>query len=358
MNEVTRIHLARVSYDIDVAAKKELEKYLSAVKRSLGSETDAMEDIEIRMTEILAERGVVKDSVITGPDIKAIIAQLGEPKEFASDEQENTETAAAGVGRKKYYRDTEHAVFGGVIAGLAAYTGWDVTLLRVLAVILTIIPSWGTLIIVYLVIWICAPEAKTVGEKLEMHGEPVNLGSIRDSAKRFGERAEVVGQEMTEKANEVGKKFEAQAPKIGSAIGRGILAFLGIIGLVVCASLIVALVIGSNQVLLWLVGADVAYKPLLTVAVSFAVALASLTIILGLVMSTAFMIGRFGKGYKRGLAVLTILVVVMTATVASLASSWVSMAGHDGVNDAVNQFVDDANVYNRDGSRWCVGFCR
>jgi hypothetical protein len=57
MNEISRIHLGRTSYDIDVEARKDLERYLRDVRRSLGQETDAMEDIEIRMSEICRRAG-------------------------------------------------------------------------------------------------------------------------------------------------------------------------------------------------------------------------------------------------------------------------------------------------------------
>ena len=53
MNEVTRIRLGRIAYDIDINAKKELEKYSRAIRKSLGQDSDVYDDIEIRMTEIL-----------------------------------------------------------------------------------------------------------------------------------------------------------------------------------------------------------------------------------------------------------------------------------------------------------------
>ena len=31
MNEITRIHIAKVAYDIEVSAKKELEKYIKSL---------------------------------------------------------------------------------------------------------------------------------------------------------------------------------------------------------------------------------------------------------------------------------------------------------------------------------------
>ena len=49
-------------------------------------------------------------------------------------------------------------MLGGVISGMAAYLGWDVTLLRLLLLVVWI---WGvgTLIPVYIVCWLISPEA-------------------------------------------------------------------------------------------------------------------------------------------------------------------------------------------------------
>jgi phage shock protein PspC (stress-responsive transcriptional regulator) len=355
MNEVSRIHLARVSYEIDIAAKKELESYLNAIKRSLGKETDAMEDIEIRMTEILAERGVVQGSVVTESDVKAIVEQLGEPKDFASNDDSSHDVRQETA--KKYYRDSENGILGGVIAGLAAYTGWDVTLLRILAVALAIIPvGWGWLVVVYLVVWICAPEAKSVSEKMEMRGEPINLESLKESAKKVGEQAERTGNEVAAKLEVAGQKISEEVPKVGAVVGRVLMVFCGVVGLMVSVSILFGLVIGSNSVLFWLTGVEIAHKPLLVVTVAFAVALIAVAVVLGLVMSTAFMIGKFTKGYKVSVTVLAVLLVVLATSVASLSASWAWTAGRDGVKDTAEKFVNDA-VW-RDGDDWCVGICK
>ena len=54
MKEITRIHLAKVAYDIELDAKHDLEKYIDALGKHTDS--DVMIDIESRMVELLAER--------------------------------------------------------------------------------------------------------------------------------------------------------------------------------------------------------------------------------------------------------------------------------------------------------------
>ncbi|MEY4384488.1 MAG: hypothetical protein RI995_2030 [Bacteroidota bacterium] len=77
---------------------------------------------------------------------------------------------------KRFYRDPDNKVIGGVIAGISKFTGWDLGLLRVLSVIS--IFAFGTGIFIYLVLMAITPEAKTITEKMDMEGEPITLENI------------------------------------------------------------------------------------------------------------------------------------------------------------------------------------
>jgi phage shock protein PspC (stress-responsive transcriptional regulator) len=83
---------------------------------------------------------------------------------------------------RKFYRDPEKKVIGGVMSGIAAYTGWDVGLLRVLAVLS--VGLFGSGVIAYLVILVITPEAKTMKDKMEMTGEPITLENIENNIKK------------------------------------------------------------------------------------------------------------------------------------------------------------------------------
>ena len=63
------------------------------------------------------------------------------------------------------------------MGGLAAYLGWDPTLLRLLALVI-LICGYGTLIPVYIICWLVIPEARTAAEKLSMRGEAVTVENI------------------------------------------------------------------------------------------------------------------------------------------------------------------------------------
>ncbi|MEQ8423308.1 MAG: PspC domain-containing protein, partial [Cyclobacteriaceae bacterium] len=83
---------------------------------------------------------------------------------------------------KKMFRDPEKKVIGGVASGVGIFFGIDVTLVRVLFVVFTIAGGLGFL--VYLILWIALPEAKTITEKMQMQGEPVTLSNIETTVKK------------------------------------------------------------------------------------------------------------------------------------------------------------------------------
>ena len=179
MKEITRIHIAKMSYDVEIEAKKQLEAYLKALEVNSG-DTDIMDDIEIRITEILAERGVQKNGVVTEDDIEALKKQLGEPREFMTDDAKvANDGEMVSESARKLFRDTDHAVFGGVLAGAAAFFKVNPALVRILFIIVAL-ASFGTALLVYIVLWIAVPPAHTAADKLQMAGRPVTVESIRE----------------------------------------------------------------------------------------------------------------------------------------------------------------------------------
>lgn len=83
---------------------------------------------------------------------------------------------------KKMFRDTEKKVIGGVASGVAAFFGADIALIRVLFVVAAIFGGLG--LIVYIILWIALPQAKTITERMQMQGEPVTLSNIETTVKK------------------------------------------------------------------------------------------------------------------------------------------------------------------------------
>lgn len=83
---------------------------------------------------------------------------------------------------KKMFRDSERKVIGGVSGGVAAFFGIDIVAMRLLFIIFTIF--FGVGFIIYIVLWIALPEAKTITDRMEMQGEPVTLSNIESNIKK------------------------------------------------------------------------------------------------------------------------------------------------------------------------------
>ena len=64
---------------------------------------------------------------------------------------------------------------------MGAYWDIDPVILRIIFVVLTLAGGMGALI--YLILYIVIPEAKTTAQKIEMKGEPVNIHNIKESVK-------------------------------------------------------------------------------------------------------------------------------------------------------------------------------
>ena len=77
---------------------------------------------------------------------------------------------------KRLYRDGDNKILGGVAFGLANYFGVDPAIIRILFIVSLFIGGFGLL--AYLILWISIPEAKTVGEKMNMKGYTLTLENI------------------------------------------------------------------------------------------------------------------------------------------------------------------------------------
>lgn len=94
---------------------------------------------------------------------------------------------------KKFYRDPDRKVVGGVAAGVASYFGVDLGVVRFLWVLSILL--FGTGFLIYIVLWVIAPVANTLTEKMEMQGEPITLSNIESNIKQSLNLEERGGEE-------------------------------------------------------------------------------------------------------------------------------------------------------------------
>jgi phage shock protein PspC (stress-responsive transcriptional regulator) len=107
--------------------------------------------------------------------ISYIVLWIVLPEKFYPKEETSEKT-------KKMYRNPDNRVLGGVAGGLGSYFGSDPTLIRIFFVLLFFFGGSGLLL--YIVLWVITPEAKTLTEKMRMQGEPVTLTNIEHQVKK------------------------------------------------------------------------------------------------------------------------------------------------------------------------------
>jgi phage shock protein PspC (stress-responsive transcriptional regulator) len=215
MNEVKHIHIGRQQFTVSVEAYSELKNYLEAIKKKVGeSGADVVEEVELRMAELLTARGITTEKVIVLKDVKFLKSQLGEPSDFSeSDEPAPKGSKPEEETTKRLFRDTDGAMIAGVAAGLARYFGIDATIIRLLFIGFTLIGGSG--ILVYLLLWLLVPEAKTTSDRLSMQGKPATI----DNLKQVVERADLPG---------AAKRGGSIAAKVLAVAGKVLLFIIGL----------------------------------------------------------------------------------------------------------------------------------
>lgn len=192
MKKTLTVNLAGTVFHIDDDAYRLLDNYLNNLRLYFQKQEGAQEivdDIENRVCELFLERIDKGQQVITIANVEEVIARLGKPEDFemADDNQteqedkstkrENNSYSTYAKTERRLYRDPDNKILGGVFSGMAAYLGWDVTLIRLIAIIILIF-GYGVLIPIYIICWLVIPEARTAPEKLAMRGEEVNMENI------------------------------------------------------------------------------------------------------------------------------------------------------------------------------------
>ena len=177
MKKVVNINLAGTKFTIDEDAYLKLDKYLSSINKHFSKSSgfeDIMYDIESRVAELFLEDRQGTD-IITIGKVDNIEKVMGTPNDFGAVDDEAVQTARLQT-NKRFFRDPDNKVLGGVASGLAAYFGIEKPLF--MRALILIISLSGIGILPYLILWILIPEAKSASDKLAMHGEAINIDSI------------------------------------------------------------------------------------------------------------------------------------------------------------------------------------
>lgn len=256
MNKTVTINLSGIVFHIDENAYEQLKKYLEKLKAHFSStqgKEEIIADIESRLAEMFAERNADANKVIMVADVDEVILAMGKPEELPGNEEEEQkaspkteQTIYYENGRKRFFRNPEDKVLGGVCSGISAYFDIDPIYLR-LVFGLSIIFA-GTGILLYFILWFIIPEAKTTSDKLLMRGERVNVATIeknvREEMESLKKRGEAFAGELS--SDEMKHRVRSSSQKVGDFIGDILKAFgkfiAGIFGIVITIFSIAVLV--------------------------------------------------------------------------------------------------------------------
>jgi len=179
------INLGGYSFNIDEDAYAELKRYLKNLEFHFAQEESASEilsDIETRLAELFRTKITTYKQVITMTDVNQAISVMGTPEDISDSDGPSARDKFATPGHHRIYRDTENRIIGGVCAGMGAYWNLDPLIIRIIFIALVLAGGLGVLI--YLILYIVLPEARTTAQKIEMKGNPVNIHNIKDSVKK------------------------------------------------------------------------------------------------------------------------------------------------------------------------------
>ncbi len=220
MNKTVNINLAGIFFHIDEDAYLKLQRYLEAIKRSFTDSqgrSEIIADIEARIAELFNERVQNDKQVIRIKEVDEVISIMGQPEDYLVDDEIFEDEPQPSYRKKsessrKLYRDTDNSYIGGVSSGLAHYFGIDGIWIRLAWVLLVF--GAGTGILLYILLWILVPEAKTTAEKIMMTGAPVNISNIE---KKIKDGFDNVSETVTGVAKNVGDSVSGAAKNVSDA---------------------------------------------------------------------------------------------------------------------------------------------
>ena len=366
MKKTLTVNLNSIVFHIDDDAYDMLQRYLHEIAEHFQSEDEKKEimaDIEARIAELFTEKLQKNKNVVTLSDVEEIIEIMGNPSQY-NDEEEETPKSSKNDKKhnnsRRFYRDPDGAILGGVAGGLAAYFNLDVTWIRIILVLLVFM-SVSFIIPIYIVVWFVAPAAITASQRLEMQGEDVTVENIKTEINNVKNYME-------------SEKFRNSASTAGQKIGRilalllkiffGFIgAILGLAGIIVIGALIFALFMiifepavfngfAPDIISNWAVFSP---EKMILLAVSL-ILLIGCPIFLFVFWAIRLISGRYRNrsGHTASWVVLILWLAGLFMFYSIGANSFIRLHKHDGSGFSLN-FSDDDKPY-KDEVRDCKAF--
>lgn len=162
MKRVVTVNLGNTSFNFDEDAYDELRRYLGRAEAQLANDpgrAEVIADVERSIAEKCREYLHAQKNVINVEETRAVLAQIG-VVEGRNEERAQADGAmfdsTSTPGAKQLVQIREGAMVSGVCNGVAAHFGMDVTLMRVIFVVLAIATS-GAFLFVYAALMFLLP---------------------------------------------------------------------------------------------------------------------------------------------------------------------------------------------------------
>ena len=173
MKKTVTVNIGGTVFHIDEDAFELLHKYLETIKahfHTSDGKDEITSDIEARIAELFTEKLKLGKQAISIEDVQEAIAIMGKPEEFGGGEanapKEEPFQHSYTYTKRRVYRNPDDKVVGGVCSGISAYLDIDPLWIRLLFAVMFF--GFGSGFLLYIILYIIIPEAKTTAEKLEM----------------------------------------------------------------------------------------------------------------------------------------------------------------------------------------------
>jgi phage shock protein PspC (stress-responsive transcriptional regulator) len=214
MQRVIAVNLNGNAYQLEETAYAALRAYLDRAELQLKDNPDKAEimaDLEQAIGDKSRRFLGPHKTVMATAEIEQILAEMGpvegaaEPaaggaaRDAAASASGSHAKADAGDAPKRLYRIVDGAMISGVCAGLAAFTHTNVTVIRLIFVIV-FFATGGAFGLVYVGLMFILPPATTSEEHAAAHGMPFNAQELVDQAKQYSEQFKKGAQQFKEGA--------------------------------------------------------------------------------------------------------------------------------------------------------------
>ena len=167
-------------------------------------------------------------------------------EEALNEEQPSFDSQSNTNINKKLYRDVSDRYISGVCSGIGHYIGLDSLWVRLIFILLLFV-SAGTIVPIYIILWVLVPEAITTADKLRMTGQPINVSNIEKKIKDgFSSVSDGVKQvDFKKHGNQIKSSSKTVVDGLIKVLSVGLTLFgkfIGLILIIVSISMFIGLI--------------------------------------------------------------------------------------------------------------------